>query len=225
MGAPRNRRMLATALALSLGAHLVLAAFVHVHPAQAFMSKPTPAVIIHIYVHPTPKPRPIVMRPQMHRQFVAQNIPSVHRSAQRTHVSQRPHGAGPPVPPSSTGQPNAPGNTGIPGDGGTSGPPAAPFETAGPACSDPSAEAKTLVAIAPDAASADVTAGANVTAMIKVDLDESGRVLGVSVYASTGSFELDRAALSAARESTYAPEMRDCRPVAGSYLFKVEFSN
>ena len=67
--------------------------------------------------------------------------------------------------------------------------------------------------------------GSSVTAMIKVDLDTDGHVTGVSVYASTGSLELDEAAMRAARESTYAPETRDCRPVAGSYLFKVEFSS
>lgn len=215
--------MLGTALALSLAAHLVLAAFVQVQTVEAVAEHPTPAVIIHLYVHP-PKPKPAPpTRPQPHRVFVAQNQADVHHSDTRTHVSQHPNGVGPPAPPSSTGQPPAPGNTGT--DGGASGPPAIPVEPTAPACSDPNAEAKTLIAIAPDSASGDVAAGSNVTAMIKVDLDANGQVVGVSVYASTGSIELDQAALRAARESTYAPETRDCQPVAGSYLFKVEFSN
>ncbi len=215
--------MLAMALALSLTAHFILAAFVHVRPVEASMGRPTPVVITHIFVYPKPKPTPYV-QPQPHREFVAQNLPSVHHSEQRTHVTQRPHGAGPAVPPSSTGEPNAPGNTGKTGDGGTSGPLTTPAETAGPACSDPNAEARTLVAIAPDSATGEIM-GSSVTAMIKVDLDTDGHVTGVSVYASTGSLELDEAAMRAARESTYAPETRDCRPVAGSYLFKVEFSS
>ena len=222
MGAPRNRRILGTALALSLTAHLILAAFVHVHPVDAVMYQPSPAVIIHLYIHPKPKP---LVRPQPPHEFVAQNQTDVHHVAQRPHVSQRPHGAGPAVPSAPTGEPNAPGNTGTPGSGGTNGPPGLPIDTPGPACSDPNVEAKTLVAIAPDSSSGDIGAGTNVTAMVKVDLDANGRVLGVSMYASTGSLELDQAAMRAARESSYAPEMRDCRAVAGSYLFKVEFSN
>lgn len=223
MGAPKNRRILGTALAISLATHFVLAAFVHVRPVEAVTERPTPAVIIHIWVHP-PKPTPAPLVHLQHHVFVAQNQPDVHRPALRPHETLRPNDVGPPAPPFSTGQPPAPGNTG-PESGGASGPPVIPVEPSGPACSDPNAQAKTLVAIAPDSASADVAAGSNVTAMIKVDLDENGRVLGVSVYASTGSLELDQAALRAARESTYAPETRDCRPVAGSYLFKVEFSN
>lgn len=224
MGAPKTRRMLGTALAISLAAHLVLAAFVHVRPVDAVMYQPSPAVIIHLYVHPKPKPTPLV-RPQPHREFVAQNQTDVHHASPRTHVSQRPHGDGPAVPPGPTGEPNAPGNTGTPGAGGTNGPPGLPVDTPGPACSDPNVEAKTLVAIAPDSSIGETGAASSVTAMVKVDLDENGRVLGVSTYASTGSLELDQAAMRAARESTYAPETRDCRPVAGSYLFKVEFSN
>jgi hypothetical protein len=34
---------------------------------------------------------------------------------------------------------------------------------------------------------------------------------------------LDDAALDAARRSTYAPEIVDCKTQSGSYLFRVEF--
>lgn len=92
-----------------------------------------------------------------------------------------------------------------------------------PACSAPDVPAKTLVTqspIVPDDASAGALAG---TAKVRVDLDDSGKVVGTSIYESTGSMELDRAAISAARNSRYAPEQRDCKNVAGSYLFTVDF--
>jgi TonB family protein len=62
-----------------------------------------------------------------------------------------------------------------------------------------------------------------VTAKIRVNLDAEGNVRGVSVYESTGSMELDQAALAAARQSRYAPEEVNCKNVPGSYLFTVDF--
>lgn len=211
--------MLATALALSLLFHLVIAPFVRA-PVEAIPHQDI-RVITHIIVRPTPappKPRPRVTVSQ-------HDLPIVGPRITRPHVSRHSSGRVAITPPFPTGEPNAPGNTGPSGPGGVIGQPVAPAETAGPACSDPNAEAKTLVAVAPDSASSEVAAASNLTAMIKVDLDAEGRVVGVSVYASTGSVELDQAAMRAARESTYAPEMRDCQAVPGSYLFKVEFSN
>ncbi len=76
-------------------------------------------------------------------------------------------------------------------------------------------EAKTLVAVSPDQTSSGFEAGTSVTAMIEVDLDASGRVIGVSVYRSSGSLDLDRAAMDAARESSYGPETRDGQPGSG----------
>ena len=62
------------------------------------------------------------------------------------------------------------------------------------------------------------------TTQVKVTLAESGAVTDAQVYASSGSPALDAAAVAAARRSTYAPEIDDCRPRAGSYLFRAEFS-
>lgn len=138
------------------------------------------------------------------------------------HVAPNPHGVVAIAPPEATGVPIAPGNTGKPG--GVIGQPELPAGPPSPACSDPNVDAKTIVAISPDAPASAYGAATDVTAMIKVDLDASGRILGVSVYRSAGSLELDQAAMQAARQSTYAPEMRDCQAVPGSYLFKVEFS-
>ena len=223
MGATRNGRVLGAALAISLALHLVLAGFVHVRPVEAIPYRATP-VIVHIYVHPKHTPPPPQPLPRAHApvQHVAQDV---RRPDRRTHVPPNPNGVVASAPPLPTGEPHAPGNTGPTGPGGAPGQTSGPLSPPGPECSAPNAEAKTVIAISPDRTVTDSTAGTNVTAMIKVDLDATGRVTGVSIYRSSGSMELDQAAMAAARESTYAPEMRDCQPVAGSYLFKVEFSD
>ncbi len=220
MDAQNNRRMLGIALALSLLFHLVLAPFVH-PPAEA-VPYSVPRVIIHMYVRPTPEPpKP---RPRAHVIVSHPHFPIVSPQVARPHDSRNPQGHVAITPPQPTGQPYAPGNTGTNGSGGVISQPAA-TDAPGPACSEPNIEAKTIAAVSPDQSASGFAAGNSATAMIKVDLDATGRVTGVSVYASTGSLELDRAAMDAARQSTYAPEMRDCQAVPGSYLFKVEFSN
>jgi protein TonB len=220
MGAPKNRRMLGIALALSLLFHLVLTPFVR-PPAEAVPYHVIP-VITHIWIRPTPeppKPPKRVRTPVSHP-----SIPIVSLPVARPHDSRNHNGRVAVTPSLPTGEPNAPGNPGTNGPGGVISQPVAPTAP-GPACSDPNVEAKTLSAVSPDRTAGGFAADTNAIAMIKVDLDAEGRVTSVSVYASTGSMELDRAAMDAARESTYAPEMRDCQAVPGSYLFKVEFSS
>ncbi len=111
---------------------------------------------------------------------------------------------------------------GTPGPANTLAPEApTPSPTPKPACSAPDIPAKALDAISPQAPP-DVQTG-NTTAKIKVDLDATGNVTSASVYESTGSMQLDRTALAAARASRYAPEEKNCKNVSGSYLFTVDF--
>jgi TonB family protein len=58
---------------------------------------------------------------------------------------------------------------------------------------------------------------------VLVDLDESGKLKGTSVLASSGNAALDRAALETVRESEFSPEKIDCQGVAGSYAVIVDF--
>ncbi|HVS45209.1 MAG TPA: TonB family protein [Verrucomicrobiae bacterium] len=65
--------------------------------------------------------------------------------------------------------------------------------------------------------------GLSGTTLVKVDLDPAGAVTGVSIYRSSGSSALDAAAEAAARQTNYKPELRDCEPVAGAYIFAANF--
>lgn len=61
------------------------------------------------------------------------------------------------------------------------------------------------------------------TALIKVDLARTGSLRGATIAESSGNEFLDRAALIAAREQTYSPQIANCEPVSGSYLITVDF--
>ncbi len=60
--------------------------------------------------------------------------------------------------------------------------------------------------------------------LVQVNIDPTGAILDTIVAKSSGTPLLDRAALAAAQASSFHPEIRDCTPVAGSYLFVVDFS-
>jgi TonB family protein len=80
-----------------------------------------------------------------------------------------------------------------------------------------------------DAAPADlpaIAAGQNVTGIteVRIVLDPGGRLTEQSVLASSGNRWLDRAALVAAKQSSYRAEVRACAPVGGAYAFVVDFT-
>ena len=71
-----------------------------------------------------------------------------------------------------------------------------------------------------------IAAGQNVTGItaVRIVLDPGGRLTQQSVLASSGNRWLDRAAIAAARQSSYRAEVRDCAPVGGTYAFVVDFT-
>lgn len=219
MSAASNGRVLRIALAGSLAVHLVVAAIIFSHPAKAAPpQKPDKSYIIHL-PPPTPTPPPPTPKPALpHPQ---QKSPAVRPPIHAPHIISRSDPHAPPAPPVE------PAGSPMPSPAATGpvfAPTAAPFvptPTPKPACSAPDIPAKTVVTQSADRPEdADGYTG---TAKVRVDLDATGNVLGASIYQTTGSMELDRAALAAARASRYTPEERDCKNVSGSYLFIVDF--
>ncbi len=139
------------------------------------------------------------------------------------HVASVRHSDGPPIaqpPVEPTGDPFP-----IDSPGPDVAPTTAPIvatPTPKPACSAPDIPAKTITVEQPSVSDEDRD-GFTGMAKVKVDLDAAGKVVGASVYESTGSVPLDQAALAAARASRYAPEEVDCKDVGGSYLFTIDF--
>lgn len=61
------------------------------------------------------------------------------------------------------------------------------------------------------------------TARIEIRLDRDGKLARESVASSSGNRWLDEAALMSARMTRFSPELVDCKPVAGAYMYDVEF--
>jgi TonB family protein len=61
------------------------------------------------------------------------------------------------------------------------------------------------------------------TAQVRVDLTSTGALRNAAIAGSSGNDLLDGAALAAARQQTYSPQIVDCQPVSGSYLIVVDF--
>lgn len=113
-----------------------------------------------------------------------------------------------------------------------SGPPATPVATAtvaatstAAACANPNRVATATQKVTPDMPEVARQMGATGTAQIKVTLDANGNVTAVAVFKSTGNKALDQAATQAAQQSKYAPEVHNCQPVGGSYLYTVTFES
>lgn len=224
MNATSNGRVIRIALAVSLAVHFIFATLVHPPRVEAqAQEKLSPATIVHLTPRkPKPTPPPHIVHSKRQTQSHAQSRrPSVHVPHITTHRDNS----------KSIGYavPSAPPGTSAPADIGTfepgpvSGPTGTPQPTATPkpACSAPDVPARTTFVESP--AAPDTVPQSAAIAKIRVDLDAEGNVRSVSVYESTGSMELDQAALSAARASRYAPEEVNCKNVPGSYLFTVDF--
>ena len=91
-------------------------------------------------------------------------------------------------------------------------------------CADPFAAAAVTAAAHADLPA--IAAGQNVTGTtaVRIVLDAAGRLAEESVLASSGNRWIDRAALGAARQSSYRAEIHACAPVGGAYAFVVNFT-
>lgn len=61
--------------------------------------------------------------------------------------------------------------------------------------------------------------------LVQVSLDATGALSDASVVSSSGYDLFDGAALTAAQDSTYSPQVVNCKPTAGKYAFRVEFNS
>jgi protein TonB len=118
------------------------------------------------------------------------------------------------------------GNTAAP----ATAPPAAtpvptPTPTPRPQCANPNVDAVATNKITPDMPEIARQMGASGTASVRVALSETGAVQSVDIYKSTGNKSLDQAAVQAAKQSSYQPEIRNCVKTAGEYLYTVTFEN
>ena len=60
---------------------------------------------------------------------------------------------------------------------------------------------------------------------MRVDLTEDGTPQNPTIVKSTGDYELDQAAKELVLSQQFAPQIRDCQSVSGSYLYEVDYDN
>ncbi len=215
-----GNRILTYAIAGSLALHLVLIfAARNVRPIEAKPAPTPPVMTVDIVPTPppptpTPKPAPPVKAPPK-TAVAAIPRPRV------PHTHNRPDAHSVPPEPRATSGPG----TGLgPGTiaNATSAPSAAPTGTPKPACANPNVPASAMNVM--EAQTPDGADGASGTAKVEVTLAANGAVEATKIFESAGNMLLDRAALQAARASTYSAAIVNCVPTGGSYLFTVTFS-
>ena len=210
-----GNRVLVWAFGLSILAHVIFALVTHIPRVEAAPDQQPTRVRIYTMVLHTPAPTPTPQPPQPHvRAAVHPNAaPRVHVDVVRV--------SGPAVQSTSGPAVVATSGTGVDGD-----PNAVATASAAPprpACSVPNAPARTISAAMPQ--TPDGVEGLPATAEVQVTLDAAGRVTDLRIYRSAYNQQLDRAAIAAAKASTYAPALVDCLPAGGTYLFTVEFQD
>ncbi len=91
------------------------------------------------------------------------------------------------------------------------------------ACTKPNVDPMPIDAVAPDLPKSQWPAR-KVSAIVLVTIAPNGKATAARVFQSSGNANVDRAVVTAAEKSTYSPKVVNCVPVAGSYLFRADFT-
>ena len=92
-----------------------------------------------------------------------------------------------------------------------------------PTCATPDSPAHIVNAAMLDTPDAAKMAGQSGTTYIKVTIDSGGNMTSSAIFKSSGFPLLDNAALEAAQNSTYAPEIFHCKLRGGSFIYTGDF--
>jgi len=92
-------------------------------------------------------------------------------------------------------------------------------------CAQPHVDPSTKNAVQPEYPEVAREQGAFGTVKVAVTLDEHGTVLSAAIAQSAGNAALDQEAIKAAKASSYSPEIVDCKPIGGVYLFRAVFDS
>lgn len=97
----------------------------------------------------------------------------------------------------------------------------APVAVRGPAsCNAPAAVNSLPFFEMPEIASGE---GIHGTSSVRIDLTSSGSLAREALFTSSGNVWLDDAAMRSARLTRFTAELVDCKYVAGTYLYEVEY--
>jgi TonB family protein len=239
--AERAKNFLFYGFALSIVLHLIGGPLIKIHKTQSEEDQPQKVTVVRVPTppptppptptpHPTLPPTPPPKQTPPPQQTPAPQQPKIKINTQKTESKSN---SGP----SESTNKYTTGNTqGIPQGQGTAAPSTAPPATPAPAqptpkptptpasCARPNVAATTLRAIEPDTPAMAQQQGISGVVQVIVSLNADSKVTGTRVQSSPSAI-LNNAALSAARNSTFQTEIRDCKPIAADYIFSVDFSS
>jgi len=229
-----SRRFVVYGFLISILLHGLFGPFVDWKPQTGGTPEPVYSVSIKTIVHtpkPTPPPTPTPTPPPKQTPQPTQPPHKVTKLLVQPPKTHSVSNTGP----SENAYTNTQGSeNGVPQGNANTGPPA---QTAGPAtatpvptptkpaCAVPNAPAVATTKVTPDMPEIARQMGASGTAQVKVSLDANGNVTSATIATSTHNSALDRAAVQAAQQSKYSPEVDNCVKTAGSYLYVVTFEN
>ncbi|MBV8369236.1 MAG: energy transducer TonB [Candidatus Eremiobacteraeota bacterium] len=242
--AERAKNFLLYGFAISLVLHGVFGPLIKLNNTQAQEEAPQKVTVVRVPTppptppptptpHPTLPPTPPPKATPPPQQTPAPVQPKIKINTQKTESKSN-------TGPTENTNKYTTGNTqGVPQGQGTSAPStAAPAPPAPPtqppptpkptptplSCARPNVPATTLRAVEPDTPPMAQQQGISGQVQVIVALDEGSHITSVSI-GSSPSAVLNQAALSAARQSTFQTEIKDCKPIAARYLFTVDFTS
>ncbi len=246
--AQQARNFLLYGFGISILLHLFLGPLIHFNRTQEADEQPPKTVPITVKPPPTPSPTPkptptppptpppkktpppVKQTPQPKVQKIkivtlktksTSSGPTEHENLNtQGSANGQPNGntnsPAPPAPPQATSKPAAP---------PTATPVPPPTPTPKPACAVPSADPKVVNAVPPEIPEIAQQSGNSAGEVeVKVDLDAASHIVSASIYKSTNPV-LNSAAITSTKQSTFQTEIVDCKPVAASYRFVVDFNS
>ncbi len=239
----RAKNFLFYGFAISIVLHLIFGPFLKFERTQATEEAPQKVTVVRV---PTPPPTP-PPTPTPHPTLPPTPPPKQTPPPQQTPAPQQPKikintaktSSKSNTGPTETANKYTQGNTqGIPQGQGTAAPSTAPPATPAPApptptprptptpqsCARPNVPATTIRAVEPDTPAIAQQQNISGTVQVIVSLDANSNVTGTKIQSSPSAI-LNSAALSAARQSRFQTEIRDCKPIAADYIFSVDFTS
>lgn len=241
----RAKNFLFYGFAISIVLHLIFGPFLKFERTQATEEAPQKVTVARIPTppptppptptpHPTPPPTPPPKQTPPPQQTPAPQQPKIKINTAKTSSKSNsgpteatnkytegntqgiPQGQGTAAPSTAAPAPPAP---------PTNPPTATPRPTPTPqSCARPNVPATTIRAVEPDTPQLAQQQNISGTVQVIVSLDANSNVTGTRVQSSPSAI-LNGAALSAARQSKFQTEIRDCKPIAADYIFSVDFTS
>jgi TonB family protein len=241
--AERARNFLLYGFAISIALHMIAGPFLKFENTKTEEDQPQKVTVVRVPTPPptpppTPTPHPTPPPTPPPKTTPPPNTPAPQQPKIKINTAKTESKSN--TGPSEATNKYTTGNTqGIPQGQGTAAPSTAPPATPAPApppptpkptptpqtCAGPAnVPATTVRAVEPDTPAMAQQQGISGTVAVIVALDENSHIVSTSVQSSPSAI-LNGAALSAARQSTFRTEVRDCKPIAAKYIFSVEFSS